>query len=183
MKILFLNLASLFLFILFGCGKNYPPLKTVEFVDLSKYSGKWYEIARSPNRFQKDCLCSTAEYSVIDRKTISVLNKCIEKDGVTIDSVRGKAFLVDTISNSKLKVQFFWPFRGDYWIIDLDEKNYTYAVVGSPDRKYFWILVRDKNFPDEKLSELLNFLKENQFNTDNVIINKQNCLDKDIKLK
>jgi len=172
-----INLISVLLpMLLISCGKTHEPLMTVDYVDLSRYTGKWYEIARKPNRFQKDCLCSTAEYSIIDNRTIRVVNKCLEKDGKTISSVKGKAFVVANSNNAKLKVQFFWPFKGDYWIINLDKENYSYAVVGSPSRKYFWILARSPEISDEKLNELLEFLKSNKFDINDVIISKENCL-------
>lgn len=163
-----------------SCGKSYYPLATVESVDINRYVGKWYEIARAPNKFQKDCLCSIAEYSIIDNETIRVVNKCLELDGRTIDSVKGKAFVVKNSNNAKLKVQFFWPFRGDYWIIDLDRENYSYAVVGSPDRKYFWILTRSPEMSDQKLNELIEFLKDNKFDVSKIIISKQNCINSGI---
>lgn len=171
------NLISFLLsLLLISCGKTYEPLMTVDSVDLSRYTGKWYEIARKPNRFQKNCLCSTAEYSIIDDKTISVINKCLEKDGQKINSVKGKAFVVKNSNNAKLKVQFFWPFKGDYWIINMDKENYLYAVVGSPDRKYFWILARSPEISNEKLNELLEFLKANKFDITDVIISTESCL-------
>ncbi len=160
----------------FSCGKEYPNLSVVEDVDLNRYSGKWYEVARLPNRFQKNCLCSIAEYSIIDSLTIRVVNKCKLENG-EVKSVKGKAFVV---SKGKLKVQFFFPFRGDYWILDLDRENYTYAIIGTPDRKYFWILSRNPNLSDEKIEQLLSFLKSNQFDTSNVIISNKNCIDSNL---
>lgn len=116
------------------------PLPTVSNVDLTRYVGKWYEVARYPNRFEKDCVSDvTAEYAQQDGK-ISVVNTCRKADGLNKQS-KGTAKVVDSKTNAKLKVTFFWPFYGSYWIIDL-APDYSYAVVGEPSRKYLWILSR-----------------------------------------
>jgi len=118
------------------------PLETVPSVDLQKYMGKWYEIAAFPQRFEKGCHCTAAEYEMTDKGYVRVINTC-RKDSPDgkVNQAKGKAFVVKGSNNAKLRVQFFWPFRGDYWIIDLAE-DYGYAVVGAPDRKYLWILSR-----------------------------------------
>jgi apolipoprotein D and lipocalin family protein len=123
-------------------AKAQPPLEVVEFVDLERYLGKWYEIASYPAWFQKGCFASTAEYSMLPDGRIQVVNSCRENriDGPLKQS-KGKAEVVDTKTNARLKVWFFWPFKGNYWIIDLDP-NYQWAVVGEPKRKYLWILSR-----------------------------------------
>ncbi len=156
--------------LLFGCaGGDYPPLAVVDSVDVQRYLGTWYEIARLPNSFQKDCACSTAEYSVIDESTLRVVNRCTERgpDGGT-DSATGKAFIVEGSNNAKLRVQFFWPFRGDYWIIELDEQ-YRWAVVGEPSRKYLWILARASRMDDATYSMLLERIRAKGFDTSRLI--------------
>jgi apolipoprotein D and lipocalin family protein len=119
------------------------PLRVAPRVDLPRYSGKWYEIARLPNRFQKDCASdTTATYSLRPDGKITVLNECRTAEGRP-KSAKGTARLASaTGPNTKLRVTFFWPFSGDYWIIDLDPE-YRWAVIGEPGRKYFWILGRD----------------------------------------
>jgi apolipoprotein D and lipocalin family protein len=117
-------------------------LPTVAHVDLKRYVGKWYEIARYPNRFQKDCAGDTsATYTLRPDGTVEVVNECRSKEGKTKRAV-GTAKVTDRASNSKLKVTFFWPFYGKYWILDLGPE-YEYAVVGEPSRKYLWILSRE----------------------------------------
>jgi apolipoprotein D and lipocalin family protein len=166
MKIL-LAVFILICFVFFGCslfgGKNYPFLQVVPKVDITKYAGKWYEIASLPVSQQKGCYCTTADYSIIDSTTIKVVNKC-RKGSINgeYDEAEGKAFVVEGSNNAKLRVQFFWPFRGDYWIIDLDN-DYKYAVVGVPSRKYFWILSRTPDMDDELLNLLLARVKEMGF--------------------
>ena len=116
-------------------------LQTVPSVDINRYIGRWYEIARYPNRFQKKCEAdTTAMYSLRKDGAIDVVNTCRKKDG-TFTSSRGKAKIVGKSGNARLKVTFFWPFSGNYWIIGLDPQ-YRYAIVGEPSRKYLWILSR-----------------------------------------
>ena len=161
---------SLILLLIVGCNKNYLPLKTVNKVDIAKYSGLWYEVARLPNSFQEDCYGTTAEYEIIDNETIRVINSCFEDSlNGEQDQAIGKAFIADKITNSKLKVQFFWPFKGDYWIIALDEINYSYAMVGTPSREYLWILGRSKNFDKSILDKLVGYASENKFDTSKLI--------------
>lgn len=151
-------------------------LKTVDYVDLIKYSGRWYEIAKLPNRFQKHCAKNvTAEYKLRAGNKIDVINSCVEEDG-EIDQAEGLAKVVDSKTNSKLEVSFvsifgihlFW---GDYWIIGLD-KNYEYAVVGTPSRKYGWILARTPKLSDEKLNEAFEILKAQGYDANKFIITK-----------
>jgi apolipoprotein D and lipocalin family protein len=141
-----------------SCGSDYPFLKTVANVDIDRYVGKWYEIASFPQSFQKGCNCTTAEYFKTEEDYVRVVNSC-RKDSPQgeLKTANGKAFIVEGTNNTKLKVQFFWPFKGDYWIIDLAD-DYSYAVVGHPNREYLWILSRtpkmDKNIYDGILSRV-----------------------------
>jgi apolipoprotein D and lipocalin family protein len=131
-----------------------PPLQTVAHVDLTRYVGQWYEIARYPNSFQNGCVGSSAQYTLRADGEIDVVNSC--RDGKTGETrqAKGRAWIVDPASNARLKVSFFWPFRGDYWIIDLG-KEYEYAVIGTPNRNYFWILARQPTMDDAVFSTLV----------------------------
>jgi len=122
-------------------------------VELEKYAGLWYEIGSFPASFQKGCHCTTAEYQITDKRYIRVINRCRKNsiDGKE-SGIRGRAYPVEGSNNTKLKVQFFWPFRGDYHIIMLAE-DYSWAVVTS-GKKYLWILSRTPEI-DEKLFEEL----------------------------
>jgi apolipoprotein D and lipocalin family protein len=131
-----------------------PPLQTVAKVDVARYLGRWYEIARLPNRFQKGCAGSTADYALREDGEISVINSCRNEQDGRLDQVTGRAWIIDTSSNAQLKVTFFWPFRGDYWIIELG-KEYEYAVVGTPNRKYLWILSRTASMDDGLYAAIL----------------------------
>src|SRR5512142_3401366 len=96
------------------------PLRSVQSVDLGRYVGTWYEIARYPNRFQRKCDGdTTAKYSLRQDDKVEVVNSCRKADG-SFTTTKGSAKVVDKKTNAKLKVTFFWPFAGDYWIIGLD---------------------------------------------------------------
>ncbi len=118
------------------------PLAVVDHVDLERYVGTWFEIATIPQRFQKGCVGVTATYTLRPDGKIRVINRCRKEtlDG-QLREVEGKAWVVDKTTNAKLKVQFFWPFSGAYWVIELDP-DYRWAVVGHPNRNYLWILSR-----------------------------------------
>ncbi len=136
------------------------PLGVVPHVDLKKYLGKWYEIAHLPAKFQEGCSETTATYTLTKEGTVSVLNEC-KKDGKT-KRAKGKAKVVDKATGAKLKVTFFWPFYGNYWIIKLGN-NYEYAVVGTPDRKYLWILSRTPQMDGRLFSEIIDFAQSKGF--------------------
>ena len=135
-----------------------PPLTVVDSVELQRYLGKWYEIASYPAWFQKGCTGSTAEYTLLPDGRIRVVNRCFKKqlDGPLKES-KGKGEVVDTQTNAKLKVWFFWPFKGDYWIIDL-APDYSWAVVGTPSRKYLWVLSRTPALDQKVLQDILSRL-------------------------
>ncbi|WP_077037614.1 lipocalin family protein [Pelomonas sp. KK5] len=129
------------------------PLPTVNSVDLARYVGSWYEIALLPNRFERQCVSDTqARYTAQD-EGIRVLNRCRKADG-HVDSAEGRAKIVAASGNAKLRVTFFWPFYGDYWILALDD-DYSEVLVGTPDRRYGWILARRPDLPEARVQGLL----------------------------
>jgi apolipoprotein D and lipocalin family protein len=134
-------LAAMLIALLAGCASS-QPLATVASVDLKRYSGKWHEVARYPNWFQRSCTGGvTAEYTPLPDGAIRVVNSCRKADG-SRQTVQGRATVVPDSGNAKLKVSFFWPITGDYWIIGLDP-DYRWALVGHPSRKYLWVLSRE----------------------------------------
>ncbi|RCK74592.1 MAG: Outer membrane lipoprotein Blc [Ignavibacteriae bacterium] len=155
-------------------------LNVVPYVDLEKYSGLWYEIARLPNKFQNKCAGNvTASYKLQEDGKINVINRCVREDGSTIEA-EGVAKLADKNGpNTKLKVRFapailsFLPFVwGDYWIIELAE-DYSYAVVGEPNRKYLWILSRKPQMNAELYENLLNKIKSFGYDVSKIVRTKQ----------
>jgi apolipoprotein D and lipocalin family protein len=156
---------------LISCGQQLP-LKTVDYVDLNKYSGKWYEIAAFPQSFQKGCHNTTAEYTLHEKGHVTVENRCNKNSIDGKESyIKGKAFVDPGTGNAKLKVQFFWPFKGKYWIIDLAD-DYSYAVVGHPNRKYLWILCRTANMDESLYNQILENLQQNNFDTSRLVRTK-----------
>jgi apolipoprotein D and lipocalin family protein len=149
---------------------NAQELKTVSSVDLKKYSGTWYEIASFSQRFQKDCECTSAEYTPTDKGYIIVENRC--KRYGKESYIKGKAFVDEDSGNAKLKVQFFWPFKGKYWIIDLAD-DYSYAVVSHPNKKYLWILSRKPKLDDDVYNGIITRLKDKGFDLSKLQITKQ----------
>ena len=136
-------------------AESKPPLRTVTHVDLARYTGTWYEIASYPQKFQKGCTATTAVYTLREDGKIEVVNRCNRDSLDGRETIaRGKAKVVDRESNAKLKVSFFWPFWGDYWIIDLDPE-YRWAVVGNPSRKYLWILSRTRSMDPQVYAQIL----------------------------
>jgi len=174
-KISFLTPVLLSIFMC-GCfadkGTTMNPLVTVNFVDLNRYVGLWYEIARYPNSFQKGCVGSKATYTLRDDGKISVLNECYDKSfSGKLRSAKGKAWAVDKETNARLKVSFFWPFAGDYWIVDLGQE-YEYAVIGHPERKYLWILSRTPVMADDVYQSILARLQKQEYDTAKLIISE-----------
>ena len=140
---------------------------TVDSVDLKKYTGTWHEISKIPNSFQDHCIKNTtANYKINEDGDIIVTNRCIDEDG-EIDDADGLAIIVDKETNSKLEVSFVslfgWQlFWGDYWILGLDE-DYKYAVIGTPSRKYGWILSRTPQMLDSDLENCYKIFEKNGY--------------------
>ena len=130
------------------------PLTTAPSVDVQRYLGRWYEIARLPNQFETDCTRVTATYALNADKSLSVLNRCHK--GVSNgpeDFSKGTAHIVDAQTNAKLSVTFFWPFSGDYWILAVAD-DYSWSLVGEPSGRYFWILSRTPRISDDLTKNL-----------------------------
>ena len=134
------------------------PLPTVRLVDLDRYYGTWYEIARLPNRFQSMCASDTQASYHPDGKHVAVVNQCRTADG-SVKQAKGIAKVVAGSQCAKLRVSFFRPFYGDYWILELDP-DYRWVLVGEPDRKYAWILARTPKLDEATLEALLNRASE-----------------------
>ncbi len=160
--------------------KNKTPLMVVPSVDLQRYMGTWYEIARLPNSFQRQCAGDvTATYSLREDGDITVVNRCRKENG-EISEATGKAKRASEEGpNTKLKVRFapailsFLPFVwGDYWIIDL-APDYAYAVIGEPSRKYFWILSRTPSIDENTLRGILTRARQQGYDLTDLLRTKQ----------
>jgi len=156
-------------------------LEVVQSVDLTRYVGRWYEISRLPNKFQKKCADTvTANYTMRANGKIEVINRCRKASG-EYSTAKGMAKIVDKKTNAKLKVTFFWPFYGDYWILDLGP-NYEYAVVGEPSRKYLWVLSRSPRMDEALYQLLLQKMAAKGFNTDRMIRTSQPITDSESEI-
>lgn len=167
MKNIFKLLMLVFTLFFTACSSKNPPLQTVQKVELDKYLGTWYEIARYEHFFEKDCKNVTANYSMMDEETIKVINKCTKIQTNEKKEAMGRAYATNE-TNTKLKVSFFRPFYGDYWILILD-KNYDYVVVGTPSREYLWILSRTSKLDEEIKNQILQKLPNLGFDTSKLI--------------
>ena|ERR1035437_4692653 len=147
-------------------------LTTVSSVDLNRYTGRWYEIARYPNRFQRQCVNNVAAtYSLLPNGKIEVVNECRKSDGKLVVA-RGKAKVAEKTSTAKLRVTFFCPFSGDYWVIGLDPE-YRWAVVGEPDRKYLWILSRTPQLPAADYDQAISAIQAKGYDPSKLVLTPQ----------
>lgn len=141
------------------------PVEAVKYVDLQRYAGTWYEIARFPFTQQNGCHNTTATYTLNDDGTVKVTNRCRKGGFDGPESVAvAKAKVADPVSQAKLKVKFFFlaPWA-DYWVIRLGD-DYEYAVVSQPSRKYLWILSRTPQMEATRYDEIVKGLQEDGFN-------------------
>jgi apolipoprotein D and lipocalin family protein len=155
------------------------PLDAVPSVDLARYAGTWYEIARLPNSFQKKCAGDvSANYTLLDDGKIKVVNRCRCEDGTFTEAEGAARKASNEGPNTKLEVRFapaflsFLPFVwGKYWIIDLAD-DYSYAVIGEPDREYLWILARSPKLDESILQNIFEKIKANGYDIKNIIMTK-----------
>jgi apolipoprotein D and lipocalin family protein len=163
----------------FAARASDQPLRVVESVDLKRYAGRWYEIARLPNKSQNQCAGDVvARYALRDDGRVDVLNQCRESDG-KVREARGIARKAGGTSNARLEVRFapaFFSFLpmvwGDYWIIGLGP-DYTWAVVGAPSREYMWILSRSPMMSASSYEKALEIAKGNGFDVNRLLKTEQ----------
>jgi apolipoprotein D and lipocalin family protein len=168
-----LPLVSGLLLMLAGCAERHPPLPTVDYVDLDRYLGTWFEIARYPAPFQEGCVATSATYSPREGGGIRILNRChIESFDGELREAEGRAKIVDRDTNAKFRVSFFWPFYGDYWVLALGPE-YEWALVGEPSRRFLWILSRTPRMDDETFADILGRLPALGYDAQRLLITPQ----------
>ena len=173
LTVLALAFAGLFANARSHAADTVSPLRVVPSVDFARYEGKWYEIAHLPAWFQKDCASdTTATYSRRPDGKITVLNQCRKPDGKMKTATGTAKVASEKEPNTKLKVTFFWPFYGDYWIIDLDPE-YRWAVIGEPKRQYFWILSRSPQITPALYNRLLEHARAQGYDLSKLIVTRQ----------
>jgi len=156
------------------------PLEVVPSLDLTRYVGTWYEIARLPNSFQEKCAGNvTAEYTLLDDGTVKVVNRCRKENGEMTEAEGKARRLSRDEPSSKLEVRFapgwlgWLPFVwGNYWVIDLAD-DYSYAVIGEPTREYLWILSRAPKIDDALYERILETIKRKGYDTSALVKTKQ----------
>lgn len=160
--------AMLITLLVAGCATR-SSLPTVARVDLERYEGQWFEIAKYPNWFQCGCVAdTTAEYTAQPDSSIRIVNRCRQKNGM-FREVIGRATVVPGSSNSKLRVRFSGsPVAGDYWIIGLDEINYSWALVGHPSRQFLWILAREPELDPKTYSNIIKLAESLGYRADRI---------------
>lgn len=147
---------------------DYPPLHTA-MVELSRYMGQWYEVARLANRFQKNCVSSTLiRYSLRKDGKFDVYNECKDSNGKLVSSNAVGRKADPAGPDSKLKVTFLWPLSADYWVLDLD-RDYKWALTGQPNREYLWILSREPRMDDSLYERLVNTAKDMGFDVSKLV--------------
>ena len=152
-----------------SCSAHHLVLEPQESFDIKSYMGKWYEIARLPNSFEEGLEENTAFYELREDGNVTVINQGRVVDNKSrFKEVKGKAWIPDPNEQSKLKVSFFWPFAGDYWVLRVDE-DYTIALVGDPSRKYLWILARERKPDPKAVSDLKAYASSLGYAVENMI--------------
>lgn len=129
------------------------PMPVVASVEVSRYLGSWHQVAWIPNSFQGDCASDTQATYTLDGKDLRVQNQCKDLNGKTTEAI-GIAKIVEGTNNAKLRVSFFRPFYGNYWVLALDP-DYQWVLVGEPKRTFGWVLARDKQLAPATLNHIL----------------------------
>lgn len=159
-----------------GSVKNKKRVSLAKNVDVKRYMGQWNAIAALPQFFTRKCIAQTAEYGILTKNSISVVNTCIKQNGKTT-TIDGKAVIKDAPNNAILEVTFnnfftkLFRVKGDYVIFKLD-KNYRYALVGSRNLKSLWLLARQDQVSDEVYDEYVGYAKEIGFDVDQLVDSK-----------
>jgi len=147
-----------------ACASN-PPLDTVSNVDLKRFQGKWYEVAKLPRPTQADCYGTIAQYTQTSSTTLSLVHQCnLGSLSGPLHESTADAVVNDPSAPAKLSANFGGGFYGDYWVIDLGD-NYQYAVVGHPTRQYLWIISRTPSLDSATLDGILQRAKDKGFDT------------------
>jgi lipocalin len=179
-KIYHMKRSILFVFLsllIIGCDaqptNQQNQMQTVNSLDLQRYMGTWYEIARFPHSFEKDLVGITATYRLKDNGKVEVINQGFKNTlSGKLKKAKGFAKVPDPKEPGRLKVYFFWPFGGDYLVLDLDDE-YRYALIGSYSMNYLWILSRTPQMPDEEYKRLVNKAKSIGYNIDRIELVEQ----------
>lgn len=159
--------------LLAGCAASPQGVIPVDNFDLNRYVGTWYEIARLDHRFERGLSQVSATYSKRPDGGIDVLNRGLDSQTGKWKEAKGRAYFIGDPTVARLKVTFFWPFYGGYNVIELDRKNYAYALISGPNKSYLWILARTRQLDEETLQSLIATAKTLEFDTSQLIYVEQ----------
>ncbi|MFK8030355.1 MAG: lipocalin family protein [Gammaproteobacteria bacterium] len=162
-------LAGVLLTLLTGCLGIVENAEVVDEFELDRYLGQWYEIARLDHRFERGLTHVQAEYSLREDGGVRVVNKGFDTQKDEWSVAEGKAYFIDKPTEGRLKVSFFGPFYGAYNIIELDKKDYRYALIIGPSTKYLWILARQPNLDAAIVDQLVAKASRLGFDVDTLI--------------
>lgn len=158
-------------FLTFGqiaLAADLAPLETVRDVHLKQFIGEWYAVATIPNSANRNCMGTKVYYELMDHENLAMKTECRGdiKTGQRHERF-AQAFILDSSSKAKFKVTFIWPISTEHWVIDLG-RNYEYAVVASPDRKFLWVLSRTRDIDPGLYGEIESRLKQKGFDLSRV---------------
>lgn len=163
------RILTVLVFLLTGCVSVPENITPVDHFQITRYLGKWYEIARLDHSFERGMTSVSAEYSLRPDGGIRVVNRGYSQKEKKWKEIEGKGYFVDRQDVGFLKVSFFGPFYGSYVVFDLDRENYSYALVCGPDRSYLWILARSLNMDDQLKKRLVDKAAASGFDTTQLI--------------
>ncbi|MCF7793909.1 MAG: lipocalin family protein [Candidatus Cloacimonetes bacterium] len=146
----------MFMILLTSCKEH--DMKTVEYVDINKFMGDWYVISIIPNFIEKHAINGIESYEILDENRVKIDYRFTDKRNGKVKHMQPKAWIYDKESYSEWRVQFVWPIKFPYLIIDLAE-DYSYTVIGVPNKKFVWIMARKSYLPDETYSKILTNLQ------------------------
>ncbi|MEH6394480.1 lipocalin family protein [Pseudoalteromonas sp.] len=159
--------------LLIGCTAMPDKVTPVSPFSIEQYQGKWYEIARLDHSFERDLENVTADYSINDDGSVTVLNRGFNAQDNEWSEAQGKAKFVDSDNVGHLKVSFFGPFYSSYVVFGLDQQNYQYAYVSGYNNDYLWLLARTPTVSEQRIADFKASAKQRGFNTDKLIMVKQ----------
>lgn len=166
-----IKIAKRFLILLLvtGCLGMPDKVTPVQQFELSRYLGKWYEVARLDHSFERGLERVTAEYSLREDGGVAVINRGYKPKEDEWKIAEGKAYFVNDKNQAYLKVSFFGPFYGSYVVFELDKENYEYAFISGPDTSYLWLLSRTPKLPQDIIDKFIQRSKNLGFDIENLI--------------
>lgn len=163
-------LCTVVLILLAACTGRPDGIEPVTGFDVSRYTGKWYEIMRLDHSFERGLTNVSATYTLRDDGKVGVLNRGFDPKDCEWDEADGTAVFQKSPDVASLSVTFFWPFAGGYHVFELDKQNYEYALISGPNREFFWMLARQPDLPADTRDRLVSRAADAGFPVDELIL-------------